>query len=600
MKINAQHPTRSTRLANWQKKGTIAVGGSVLAVATSRSGQVWLATGGGVVSGNGHGWSPLPQNRPYPLLTALAVSPDGRRLWAAGAGGGLAYTDDQGHQWTGCWIDQVAEPVVCLAVSPRWTDDGVMLAGTAGGGILRSTDRGRRWLVSNFGLQNFTVLSLATAPDWSRREVVLAGTESGLYRSSGGGRAWKPVGLPGQAVTAVAFSRHVAENGLALAASEAGGLFRSTDGGNIWQAVPSGPGGGVNCLLAWSGEGQEVWLAGTGGGEVWRSVDGGQQWQLVYRANGPVMALSAGASVLWMGLSRGGVRRSTDGGETWAPAGPLPGLSFQRLKRLASGEVVAVAPFDGVWLAAEDGSAWQKVAEASPDEPLFDIERAGRSGEWLAARQDGVWRLAAGAAGQAEPVLSGANVVSLLAGGGGMWAVAADSRVWWSVDGGDSWQAVSGPAEGLPLAAVAVGPAGELVGVSREEGAVPVLVCWRMAGRETEVCLRQEAEANAAVQVAAGRSAVWLAAGPALRRVSGGNAAPVRTFDQPVRRCVLAEDGESVVVLSGGRLVWLDGDAGRSVDLPEAGPAVDLVALPGGKVWLLDTAGEVWEGEGEW
>jgi hypothetical protein len=197
-----------------------------------------------------------------------------------------------------------------------------VLAGTLGAGVLRSTDGGRRWLLSNFGLQNFTILALATAGDWTRREVAFAGTLDGVYRSIGGGRAWKFAGLDGLAIQAVAASTRSAEAGLVMAGSEEAGLQRSTDGGRTWWPAGAEIGrtasiNGLLCVATGDGEG---WIAGTDGGSLWRSADAGDSWQLVREADHAVLALAAGPDArLYAALGEGGLLGSGDAGQTWQP-----------------------------------------------------------------------------------------------------------------------------------------------------------------------------------------------------------------------------------------------------------------------------------------
>ena len=77
------------------------------------------------------------------------------------------------------------------------------LAGTLEDGVFSSTDRGGRWGAWNFGLFDLNVLCLALSPTWTRDETVYAGTETGLYRSTNGGRAWRHSGFPSELAPAL-------------------------------------------------------------------------------------------------------------------------------------------------------------------------------------------------------------------------------------------------------------------------------------------------------------------------------------------------------------------------------------------------------------
>jgi photosystem II stability/assembly factor-like uncharacterized protein len=296
----------------------------VWAVQASQSADAWLITDLGIMARDLSLWRPIPLPRDIVDMGGPgALGGAGDVRWIAGGRSALIRTTDDGVSWGLCWLDGVQEIVACIAASPRFSTDRTVLAGTLGGGVLRSTDGGWRWLLSNFGLQDFTILSLVTAGDWMRREVVFAGTLDGIYRSIGGGRAWKYAGLNGLAVQAVAASQRYTETGLVLAGTEEAGLHRSSDGGRTWQPAGAEIGrsasvNGLSCISTGAGE---TWLVGTDSGGVWRSDTPGELWQLVHEADYSVLALAAGSDGrLYAALGDGGLLSSEDAGQTWQPA----------------------------------------------------------------------------------------------------------------------------------------------------------------------------------------------------------------------------------------------------------------------------------------
>jgi hypothetical protein len=106
-----------------------------------------------------------------------------------GLAGGILYSQDGGNQWLSARVPKPPPVVSCFAASPDFERDGVVLAGSLEDGVLRSADRGRSWVTWNFGLLDLAVMSLAISPNFAEDEMVFAGTESGLFRSSNGGRA---------------------------------------------------------------------------------------------------------------------------------------------------------------------------------------------------------------------------------------------------------------------------------------------------------------------------------------------------------------------------------------------------------------------------
>lgn len=292
-------------------------------IQANSSADAWLITDLGIIARDRDDWRliPLPPDI-VDMGGPGALGSAGGVHWLAGGQSALIRTTDNGASWGFCWLDGVQQGVACITASPRFGADRTVLAGTLGAGVLRSTDGGQRWLLSNFGLQEFTILALATAGDWTRREVAFAGTLDGIYRSVGGGRAWKLAGLNGLAIQALAASKRYTETGLVLAGSEEAGLYRSADGGRTWRPAGDeiGRTASINGLLCIATGDSEAWIAGTGAGSLWRSADAGDSWQLVQEADDSVLALAAGPDAqLYAALGDGGLLGSRDAGQTWQP-----------------------------------------------------------------------------------------------------------------------------------------------------------------------------------------------------------------------------------------------------------------------------------------
>ena len=73
--------------------------------------------------------------------------------------------------------------------------------------------------------------------EWSPARLSTAGAESGLFRSTNGGRAWREVDFPLD--DAPVLSLAVAENGTIFAGTESRGLYRSGDRGRTWEQIGS-------------------------------------------------------------------------------------------------------------------------------------------------------------------------------------------------------------------------------------------------------------------------------------------------------------------------------------------------------------------------
>jgi photosystem II stability/assembly factor-like uncharacterized protein len=232
--------------------------------------------------------------------------------------------------------------------------------GTTGGGVFKTTDGGLTWLpVTDSTRMAGSIGAIAVAP--SDPNVVYVGTGespprgnvspgNGLYRSTDGGRSWRPAGLAdaGQ-IAAIMVHPHdpdhvlVAAMGHIFGPNDQRGVFRSSDGGATWQRVlfrdqhtgaidltmdPTNP----RVLYAslwqvrrypWSFE------SGGPGSGLFKSTDGGETWTELTRHEGlpdsgvvgkiGVAVSPARPDRVWAIVEHeeGGVFRSDDAGKTW-------------------------------------------------------------------------------------------------------------------------------------------------------------------------------------------------------------------------------------------------------------------------------------------
>ncbi|PWH15009.1 MAG: hypothetical protein DDG58_11960 [Ardenticatenia bacterium] len=210
----------------------------------------------------GHTWqlthNPSGSERPLPT-SAVVLSPHFAvdRTVFAGVPGAVMYSEDAGQTWHTVVLSSPPPFVSVLAISPHYAEDGCVFAGTVEDGVFRSGDRGAHWAAWNFGLLDLNVLSLAVSPDYARDQTLFVATDSGIFRSTTGGRAWREVdaGPEGMRSTdfapvlSLAISPQYAVDGTLFAGSEALGLYRSSDRGRTWQRLGgdalSGPINGI-------------------------------------------------------------------------------------------------------------------------------------------------------------------------------------------------------------------------------------------------------------------------------------------------------------------------------------------------------------------
>jgi photosystem II stability/assembly factor-like uncharacterized protein len=243
------------------------------------------------------------------------------------------------------------------------------------------------------GIQSRSVYSLAVDP--ANCNTLYAATDQGLYKSTDGGKSWRPTGLnnllAAQALASDAPPFDKAGDGSAspmlvsamttdphnsqviYAAAWGQGIFKSTNGGQSWAKANSG----LDCLWLYSivadADNSQVlyaggveYPAGEGGG-VFKSTNGGQSWFPVINGLGNrnvhSLAVDPGnANVIYAG-TRGGIYRSYNGGNFWQPAGrPGSGYPWAIAVDPRNGQTVyAGLGGGGVYRSTDSGASWSPV-----------------------------------------------------------------------------------------------------------------------------------------------------------------------------------------------------------------------------------------------
>lgn len=221
--------------------------------------------------------------------TAVALPPDFEHdhTVLAGMAGGILRSGDGGKTWLLAKVPSPPPMVTSLALSPDFSRDGIALAGTMEDGILNTSDHGQSWLSWNFGLLDLSVLCLAISPDFSADETLFAGTDTGIFRSTNGGRAWREVELPTgfEPVLCLAISPSYRTDRTLYAGTETKGVLRSRDGGKTWELLEQSFGlGPVNGLIFGLDDPSGPEIALLTEGQVWLSRDEARTWTRLWQA----------------------------------------------------------------------------------------------------------------------------------------------------------------------------------------------------------------------------------------------------------------------------------------------------------------------------
>jgi photosystem II stability/assembly factor-like uncharacterized protein len=266
-------------------------------------------------------------------VSDIAIDPRNPFVFYVGLGhGGVFKTNDSGVTFDPIFDKQSALSIGAIAIAP--SDPDVIWVGTGeandrnssdwGDGIYRSTDGGEHW--QNVGLKNSRAIArIIVDPKNPEIAYVAAmgnlwidGGERGLFKTTDGGKTWKPIlqaAAPhnartgcgdvvidpsnSQVIYAVLYARQrtpwsFTSGPEATGGDDVGGIFKSTNGGGTWKKLSGGlPGQTGRIGLAVSGSNPKVVMAvvqsyegGTGqltdlrskSGGVFRSEDGGEKW----------------------------------------------------------------------------------------------------------------------------------------------------------------------------------------------------------------------------------------------------------------------------------------------------------------------------------
>ena len=383
--------------------------------------QLQRSTDGGAT------WTSVGVGLPHSHLGALAVDPyDTERVWVA-TSEGLFRTLDRGERWLRVGTFAEDDWLRTLAFDPFDAETTVVGGLLDPPGVQRSVNDGRDWVTGREGIQAGDVGGFASDP--FDPDVLYVGG-SGVLRSSDRGVTWQLLTRRGYGP--VALDPLAAGGVYAAAWSEDGapaGVLRSTDGGASW--AESGVGGSNPSLAVWAlaADPTRARTAYAGAGtRLYRSTDGGATWGRLdagpyLPTPAPIVVDPRRSGALLVPVD--GVHRSTDFGATWSLSrsgitrgGSCSELTPCMVHDLAldpfDGEVVYAASECGLFASRDSGATW---APASTGLPV--VTCGGPDG----------------CTGCDGPVAVAASPLRP-----GMLATVTRTGLYWSRDGGASWQ----------------------------------------------------------------------------------------------------------------------------------------------------------------
>ncbi len=236
---------------------------------------------------------------PVAVTAVLSVpQPAQPPLLVAGIVGGFLRSPDGGQTWQVIPSGSPPPVITALAAPPLVGGSANLYAGTADDGIFVSQDGGNKWVRWNFGLLDWHIFSIAVLPPTIAgagvgQDVVLVGAESGIFRSTNNGRAWREVDFPDNVGAVLALGLSTAgQQPVIYAGTETGALFCSQDGGYTWVQVARGVFESEISVLVASGNSvlaasHEQLMVSHDCGSTWKA------WNSTEEVNGSILSIAA-------------------------------------------------------------------------------------------------------------------------------------------------------------------------------------------------------------------------------------------------------------------------------------------------------------------
>ena len=379
---NASHLVRSTDAGrSWQPADNGLPSTFVWGLAFDPSTQATLyaAMGKrGIFTSNDSGarWRSAGLSPAYGEVTAIAVDSAHPQTVYAAADAGIVASNDSGHSWRmrsttvgNHGRDRYYMQVSELLVDPRHS--GTLYATTRCAGVFKSTDGGRAWRPANAGLNPGCpwAYSLAVDPRVPRA-IYAADPTRGVLKSIDGASHWQATndGLSLAPVWALAV-----EPRAVYAGTGSLGLFKSGDNGAHWRLLPTGL-QAVYAIAVDPADPAHLLAAGTpntgapsSGPQLAVSSDGGSTWTTAAFGGRYVSVVAVSGRMAYAGSAGGfGVFGSTDGGHNWRSVGPSGVRYVQALTIDPTDSAVVYAGVygragRGLYKSTDAGSNWQLV-----------------------------------------------------------------------------------------------------------------------------------------------------------------------------------------------------------------------------------------------
>ncbi len=473
---------------------------TVLAADPKTTGSAWLGTCAGLfkTTDGGANWLSVTIGGATYGIPAIAVDPT-RPDTIYVVANGVRKTTDGGAHWALLGgLALTGSAPFTVAIDPTAPD--TVYVSSNGGGIFVTTDGGTTWTdlkVQLVGIGSVAIQLLALDPDTPG--TVLAQADTGLYRTTDGGKSWGPVSTRTD-ISVLLDDPSTA--GRFLAGLAGGGVLESGDDGSSWRSASAGLSGVAVTAVAAARTAAATVYAGTQNQWVLASGDGGATWAAPTGwppgGTGPAVSALAvdpvSAGVVYLGTVNA-VQKTTDSGATWAnvsvPANAVSGTVVGLgLSPANPATVYAATNLNGVYKSVNGGVGWSAVNSGindtapKPATVAVAVDPSTADTAYLATVRLGAFKTTNGGASWA-PINAGLPAPPLP--GPAAFAVdpldpavvyvgmentaGAPAGVYKSLDGGQHWSAAGSELADLSVVCLAVDPSNRWTVYAGTQGA---------------------------------------------------------------------------------------------------------------------------------
>lgn len=260
-------------------------------------------------------------------------------------------------------------------------------------GLQRSTDGGRTWQPAFASLnasEPIPAYAVTLSPQFDLDKTVFVAVAGGILRSTNNGDTWQMAQMPEPKpfITALACSLNYAQDKTVFAASLEDGVLLTNDGGANWHSWNFGLLDAQVLSLAVAKDG--LLFAGTSSG-LFLSQNNGKTFREILLPCGhvPVSGVASNSKMILAGTEESGLWTSGDLGLQWQQVGEN---EFETINALIVSEKAILALTEqGVEISNDQGESWQTQAIQEIPAPVMvcNLEELRRKAKIAVANEQG-------------------------------------------------------------------------------------------------------------------------------------------------------------------------------------------------------------------